>query len=119
MARGFTLLEVLVAMVMLAIAFTWLVRAEGQGVDMAQHARFMTTATILAQERMGRLADSDDSVVTGVAHGDFGEDYAGYTFEEKRETSPLSGYYKYTLKIAWGGEKSGFATEFVTFIASS
>lgn len=119
LARGFTLLEVLVAMVILAIAFTWLIRATGQGVDMAQRARFITTATILAQERMGRMADSDARFITGAERGDFGEDYAGYSYEEKREVTPLTGYYKYSLKIFWGGEKSGFATEFVTFITGA
>ena len=117
MNKGFTLLEVLVAMVILAIAFAWLIKAEGQGVDMAQRARFITTATILAQERMGQAADQTDQ--TGDGRGDFGEDYPGYTFEEKSESTPLSGYYKYSLKIFWGGEKSGFATEFVTFITNS
>jgi len=119
MNKGFTLLEVLVAMVILAIAFAWLIKAEGQGVDMAQRARFITTATILAQERMGKAADKHNPVSSTETHGDFGDDYPGYTFEEKRETTPFAGYYKYSLKILWGGEKSGFATEFVTFIAGS
>ncbi len=117
MDRGFTLMEVLVAMVILSITFVTLLNAENQGVDMAQRARFITTATLLAQERMGNLAVKREPVVAGDARGDFGEEYEGYTYVERREATPLPGYFKYTLTINWGGEGSSFETQFITFLS--
>ena len=46
MDRGFTLLEVLVALVILSISFLWLLSAENQGIDMAIRSRFLTTSSL-------------------------------------------------------------------------
>ncbi len=115
--RGFTLLEVLVALVILSISFMSLIYATNQGVDMAQHARFVTTASLLAQEHMGKTVAAHTPVAPGEARGDFGEDFEGYTYVERKEATPLAGYFKYVLTINWGGEDSGFETSFTTFLS--
>ena len=115
--RGFTLLEVLVAMVVLSIAFVWLIKSVNQSVDMAARSRFITTSTLLAQKRIADVISSNDPRTTGTANGDFGEDYQGYTYIEKIETTPLEGYYKYTLTLKWG-EKNSFETEFLEFLST-
>jgi general secretion pathway protein I len=114
--KGFTLLEVLIAMVILSITFLWLLKAANQSIDMASRSKFVTTSTLLAQKRMAEVV-GDETRLPGNDEGDFGEDFPGYRYTEEMEPTPLEGYYKYTLIIR-RGEKGGFETTFSAFLSS-
>ena len=116
--RGFTLIEVLVAMLVLSIPFVTLLVHENRGIDFAMRSKFYTTSTLLAQRRVAEVKTAARPVSTGEDRGDFGVDYPGYTYRETLETTPLAGYYKYTLHVFWGGEKSVFDNKFITYIAA-
>lgn len=55
--RGFTLLEMMIAMAILAGGLTWLVVGVSRNIQAENHAKLMTTATFLARERMVDLKD--------------------------------------------------------------
>lgn len=118
MVRGFTLIEVLIALIILSITFIWLLSAESQGIDMALRSRFLTTSTLLAQDRISEVTSGQRSLSAGDNQGDFGEDYPGYTYEESVEATPLAGYMKYTLTVKWGGEEGPLETKIISFITS-
>lgn len=117
MARGFTLLEVLIAMLILGITFLWLLKATNQGVEMAMRSKFITTSTLLAQEKIADITSSDQTVMPGSDEGDFGEEYMGYTYTEEIEPTPLEGYYKYTMNITWG-PGGNLETRFISFLSA-
>jgi general secretion pathway protein I len=77
---GFTLLEVMVAMAIIAIALTAVLGSQSQSVSLASEAKFSTTAPLLAQSKMAQIEVAelrdlnDDS-------GDFGDDFPGYTWQ--------------------------------------
>ena len=82
---GFTLLEVMIAVGIIAIALVTLLGAQSQSVSIAAAARFDTTAALLAQ---GKIAELCVQGFEGVSdgEGDFGEDYPGFTWKaEVRE----------------------------------
>ena len=54
-ARGFTLIEVLVALAILAIALAAVLRTMGQSIDLATDLRERTLASWVAQERAATL----------------------------------------------------------------
>ncbi len=116
--RGFTLIEVLVAMLVLSIPFVTLLVHENRGIDYAMRSKFYTTSTLLAGQRVAEVKTATTPMVTGEAKGDFGADYPGYTYRENLESTPLAGYYKYTLHVFWGGEKSVFDNTFITYLAA-
>jgi len=116
--RGFTLIEVLVAMLVLSIPFVTLLVHENRGIDYAMRSKFYTTSTLLAQRRVAEVKTARTPISTGEDKGDFGVDHPGYTYRENLETTPLTGYYKYTLRIFWGGDKSVFENKFITYIAA-
>lgn len=118
MARGFTLLEVLIAMVILSVTFLWLISAESQGLDMAMRARFLTTSTLLGQEKIAQVTSKARGISPGESEGDFGDDHKGYTYREKVETTPLPGYLKYSLTVRWGGEGTPLETKIISFIST-
>jgi general secretion pathway protein I len=80
--KGFTLLEVMVAMAIIAIAFTAVLGSQSQSVSLASEARFSTTAALLAQAKMAELEAKRPEDLAS-ASGDFGEDYPEYTWEVK------------------------------------
>jgi prepilin-type N-terminal cleavage/methylation domain-containing protein len=118
MDKGFTLMEVLIAVVILSITFIGLLHSESQGIDMAIRSRFLTTSTLLAQEKIVEVTSGIRSISEGETKGDFGDDFKGYTYEEKVETTPLDGYLKYTVSVKWGGDKSNLETKIISFLAS-
>ena len=59
-ARGFTLLEVMVAISILAAALAVILRAHTRTIAMSNHARMMTTATMLVRAELVRLEDDLD-----------------------------------------------------------
>lgn len=117
MNKGFTLIEVLIALVILGISFTWLIVATNQSIDSATRSKFITTSTLLAQKRIAEVSTKKDAKAPGSDQGDFGEDYPGYTYTENIESTPLEGCYKYTLTLKWG-DKGNLETEFLAFLSS-
>jgi general secretion pathway protein I len=77
---GFTLLEVMVAMSIIAIVLLAVYRLHSQTLMMNYSARFYITAPLLAQQKLSELELSDSDALID-ATGDFGEDHAGYGWE--------------------------------------
>ncbi|MCD6570762.1 MAG: prepilin-type N-terminal cleavage/methylation domain-containing protein [Deltaproteobacteria bacterium] len=117
--KGFTLLEVLIAITILSITFVWLLKAENQGIDMALRSKFITTSTLLAGQRIAQLTAGTQPIIPGEDKGDFGDDFEGYTYNEVTEQTPIAGYLKYTITVLWKDGKNGFETEFITFLSAS
>ncbi len=77
--RGFTLLEVMIAIAILAIAFTSLFGSQSQSLSLAAEAKFNSTAALLAQEK---IAEYESGLVGFIDdEGDFGENFPGFTWE--------------------------------------
>jgi general secretion pathway protein I len=79
--RAFTLLEVLVAVVVLGIALTALLSTQAGGVRLRSQAEATTTATFLLQERMAQQELDQAYPEVGTRDGDFGTAYPGYRWE--------------------------------------
>jgi type II secretion system protein I len=77
---GFTLLEVMIAMAILAISLVAVFHSQSQSISMASGSRFITTAALLAQSRMEEISGMD-SRQTVNGEGDFGEDFPDYAWQ--------------------------------------
>ena len=77
---GFTLLEVMIAMAILAITLVTVYQSQSQSISMASSSRFLTTASLLAQGRMARIDAADPREVVS-AKGDFGEEFPDYAWQ--------------------------------------
>ncbi len=77
---GFTLLEVMVAMSIIAIALTALLASQSQSISIAGEAKFSTTAALLAQSKMAEIeTKTEDELIYD--SGDFGNDFPDYSWE--------------------------------------
>jgi len=78
-AKGFTLMEVMIAMAILAIALVAIFQLQSQSISMATDSRFMTTAALLAQSKMVEV-ETASSLSNKSENGDFGSDYPQYAW---------------------------------------
>lgn len=78
--EGFTLLEIMAAVSIIAIAMVSVYRLHTQTIFMHSRARFYTTASYLAQGKIAQLRSIslDDLAAES---GDFGENFDGYTWQ--------------------------------------
>lgn len=77
---GFTLLEVMVSVAIIAIALMAVLGSQSQGSSLANESKFNTTATFLAQLKMAEMETLSLNDM-GSDSGDFGEDFPGYRWE--------------------------------------
>jgi general secretion pathway protein I len=85
---GFTLLEVMIAMAILAIALTGVYRLQNQTMVMSGKARFYSVAPLLAQAKLSETERTDLSDI-GNNSGEFGTQYPGYSWSLDAAPVPL------------------------------
>jgi general secretion pathway protein I len=78
-AFGFTLLEVMVAMSIMAIVLVSVYRMHSQTLTMNTANRFYTQAPLLAQGKLAQLETSSSEIIASDS-GDFGEEFPGYSW---------------------------------------
>jgi general secretion pathway protein I len=77
---GFTLLEVMVSVTIIAIALVTLIGSQSRSVSIATISRFDTVASLLARQKMSELALGGFDELQS-AQGDFGEDFAEFSWQ--------------------------------------
>lgn len=84
---GFTLLEVMVALGIMAIVLMSVYRLQSQTVAMSIESRFTTQAPLLARSALARFEKSTERRFTS-GQGDFGREYPGYQWKITVEDAP-------------------------------
>ncbi|HSO19920.1 MAG TPA: prepilin-type N-terminal cleavage/methylation domain-containing protein [Desulfosarcina sp.] len=82
--QGFTLMEVLVALSVVAIALTAVYRMHTQTLFMDESGRFDTVATMLARQKLADL-ETIDLAEVNTDSGDFGQTQPGYAWQIQTE----------------------------------
>ena len=77
---GFTLLEVMIAMAVLAIVLVSVYRMHSQTLTMSTAARFYTQAPLLAQKKMAEVTTTTSGIFASDS-GEFGENFPGYSWQ--------------------------------------
>lgn len=108
---GFTLLEVMIALAILAIALTSLFGSQSSSVALAAEARFNIQAPLLAQLQLARIHSTEEIIADS---GNFGDDFPGFQWElmvedalfpESELLSQLEGHLQHlVLVVSWGEE---------------
>ena len=106
---GFLLMEVMIAISMIAIALTVALGLQSRSISMASEAKFTTTASLLAQKKIAEIEATSLEKITSES-GDFGEDFPDYQwtmeindtdlFQQEEVAGRLK---KIDLDISWGG----------------
>jgi len=82
--KGFTLLEVMAAVSIMAIVLTAVYRLHSQTISMSSSVRFYTNAPMLTQRTMSEVEIKPDDF-QGNSSGDYGEEFPGYVWSVQVE----------------------------------
>lgn len=77
---GFTLLEVMIAVAIIALSFVSLLGSQSQSISIAGLSRFTTTAALLARQRLAELGTTSFADVES-GEGDFKDDFADFHWQ--------------------------------------
>lgn len=95
---GFTLLEVMVALSIIAIVLVSIVRLQGQTISMNETIRFYAVAPLLAQSKLSEITLKPEDF-DGEQTGDFGEDHPGYGWTSQVEALTVEVPESATLEL--------------------
>jgi general secretion pathway protein I len=108
---GFTLLEVMVAMAIIAITLMAVYDSQSASVSRASEAKFTIKASLLTQKKMAEIDMLDAQDITSDS-GDFGDEYPGFSWKIDVEDSSIdvpeevSTHLKQiNLTISWGKDE--------------
>lgn len=121
-ARAFTLVEVLIALLLIGIVLPAIMKAVSVATLAAGEARHKLQATSLAQTKLAEIvADAADQVQAGALSGDFGEEYPAYRWEASSQNvgTNLSEVLVRVMWMSRGSERSVFLESFAFTGASS
>ena len=103
---GFTLIEVLVAVAILAIAMVAILKANVQNLDALTKSRETTTASLLAASKLAEI-EAAGVANWGESQGDFGEDYPEFTWQVETTSTEVEGLERIAVIVQRSGGVAG------------
>lgn len=119
-ASGFTLLEVMVALAIVAIALVSLLGLSTKTLTVNERVQHITRATLLAQQRLAEietgvpLREGDEEL-----RGGFPPPFDAYRWRVSYEETPLPSVRQVNVVVAWGAEEKNEAVEIASFLFRS
>jgi len=123
--RGFTLIEVAVAVAVLAITLTVLLALRTRDLELRGYARALTTATLLAQEKLGETevgvfplaGESNGTFTTTSRKGEPVTDrFPGFTWKRTVLATPFEGVREVRVRVAWPRGEQESTMELVGYV---
>ncbi len=96
---GFTLLETLVALAILAIAMAAVMRASGGGINHADAMRLRVLADWVAQDRLAEHAARGDYLAVGVQNGEVTEAGVHLMWKEEISATPNPAFRRIQVSV--------------------
>jgi len=117
-ARGFTLLEVMIALAIAGIALVALLSLSNRSIGVNGRLQKITQATLLAQGKMGETESAADRGTLQYENevGEFTPPYDEFRWQISFEDTPLPSVRMVTVKVLWGDEKKNELVELNSFL---
>ncbi|MCM2264528.1 MAG: type II secretion system minor pseudopilin GspI [Desulfuromonadales bacterium] len=117
-ARGFTLLEVMIALAIVSVALVALLSLGNRSVAVQTRLQRLTQATLLAQQKMAEteVSSRQGKLERRRQEGNFSAPYAEYRWRLDFAETPLPSVVLATITVAWGNEKKNEAVDVSSFL---
>jgi type II secretion system protein I len=112
--RGFTLLEVLVAVMIIALAFSGLLALHNRNLAVIGRDQNMTRATLLMRELVAQAEIFPAYSELGTANGNF-EGSPGFSWEREVRSTALEELREIRFRVHWG-ERAGQSAELLYYV---
>jgi general secretion pathway protein I len=119
-ADGFTLLEVMIALAIVAIALVTLLGLSNRTVLVHERIQKLTRATLLAQQ----LMSEQEVQIVGVGtldeeqEGIFEEPFADFSWRIYYESTMIPQVQQIHVQVSWGQSQSNQQVELISFVAT-
>ncbi len=102
--RGFTLLEVMIALAIAGIALVACLGLVNRSIYCAEQVRRISVATMLAQYKMTELEEQARrrAMAVGDSSGRWDEPYQQYRWQVEFHSTPIAGVSQVTVSVLWG-----------------
>jgi general secretion pathway protein I len=114
---GFTFIEIMMAMMILATALVAVYQLQSQSISMATESRFKTSAALLAQSKMTDI-EAAATLSNRTEDGDFGTNYPQYSWHLAVTDTELSSFKKIEVTVMNKAFVSGGKYKLVLYKAS-
>lgn len=115
--RGFTLMEVMVALAILAIALVTIFSHQATSIDLGNEARILTKATLLARQQMAEVI-AQERLGTGDYEGEVQDSVPPFRWKTTVEEAELEGMQKVTVVVKWKEGKQERDLKLVTYVSA-
>jgi type II secretion system protein I len=115
-ADGFTLLEVMVALAIIAFAVVTYVHSQNTGMALLNESTNVTVATLISQ---GRMVVLESSNVSGSLEreGTFDElEYAAFRWKERVVSTPLPNILEAHVEVSWDDNRGRRSVELISLV---
>jgi general secretion pathway protein I len=122
-SAAFTLLEVMIAIAIMAIALTTLYGSQSRSLSYATEAHFYVVASSLAAAKLAELQSGVGELVSD--SGDFGDDFPGYSWQLEVEDATLEefdsladledGLQRVDLNVEWSESSYNYALRYYDY----
>ena len=115
-ADGFTLLEVMVALAIIAFAVVTYVHSQNMSIALLNESTSMTVATLLAKSRMVALENSE---IAGPSEreGTFEDpEHAAFRWKERIVATPFPNVFEVYVEVAWNDNRGQRSVDLVTLV---
>lgn len=102
--QGFTIVEVLVALVLLGVAVMMTVQLTTQNQNALAQTHQQDIATMLARKKLFELEEDGISASTGKS-GDFDNEHRDFSWKATAHATDISEIYRLLLIVSWGKEE--------------
>ena len=116
--RGFTLVEMIIATLILGLAVVGAMTAINFATRSSGYAEQIQTATLLAQQQLGDAEQHSDTLSGGDSEGDFDQSNSSYHWKQSVETTDYQNLFKVTVTVQWGEKNSPHERSLTTYIRS-
>jgi len=111
-------LEVLISLSIIAIVLIACLRAQNQSIRLYHLSRDLTTATILARQKMGEI-ELEGFPELGEDEGDFEDKFPGFTWKKAVSMTPFEEARRVDLSIIWKEGNREKTVDVVAYITNT
>jgi general secretion pathway protein I len=113
--KGFTLVEMIVATLVLAIGIVACLGAIAVSTKAAGIAKEYSTASVLAERHFSEIKSDPNMLTSGEQSGEFGEEYPGFRWSQSIDQTDITGLLRVSVTIEWSDGVSSRSALFTTY----